>query len=300
MRYVVIVLLSLLAACGGSSHKDVVENPYSDRMRELTRTGVDAMQRERWQVAESLFERALQAAQLANDQELIGQAWYNLGVLHISSGEEEKGESELMRAASVAQRHQQEVTLVRARVALALLHQKSGRKAWQPDALGSSMPMDLHLSVARLAQLQQRYDVARREYEYVVSRSGKDRATLLYKIDAHMGMALLHLELNEEAAVHDEIEDVLKMSRDVGAPRQAAHALLLSARLVSDEALQTGNLQNALAIYEALDDKRGQKDVLNALIVISTAQGDETLTKSLNQKLQSLNGTSAEIEESEH
>lgn len=287
MRWFVMVVVLLLASCGGS-HKEVVENPYSNRMKELTRTGVDAMQRERWQVAGSLFERALQAAQLANDQDLIGQAWYNLGVLHISAGANEKGENELLRAVSVSQRQHQEVTLMRARIALALLYQKTGRKAWQAEALKSDMPLDLHLSVARLAQLQKHYEVAHSEYAYVLKRSGKDRKTLLYKIDAHMGLALLHFELHEELVVREEIERVMEMSREVGAPREAAHALLLRSRLEKSEARKLNDLQDALAIYEALEDVHGQRDALNDLIAISEAHGDKSNTEALQKVLQRL------------
>jgi len=293
IRVVAVALLLMLASCGGS-HKEVVENPYGERMKELTQTGVDAMRRERWQVAASLFERALQAAQLANDPQLIGQAWYNLGVLHISAGEGERGEGELLQAINVARRHGQDVTVVRSRIALALLHQKSGKEAWKPDTLSSSMPLDLHLSVARLAQLQQRFDVARSEYEYVIGRGGKDRETLQYKIDAHMGMALLLTEMHDTAAARDEVAEVLELSREIGAPRQAAHALLLSAKLGGDEAQLHDNLMDALSIYKALDDVRGQRESINALLALSSVQRDAGKSAQLKQRLQKLGGSAAE------
>lgn len=298
MRRLLLLMMVLLAsACSTASQKEVVDNPYSDRMRELSRTGADAMQRERWQVAERLFDRALQAAQLANDPDLIGQAWYNLGVLHAAAGDTEKSEQTLMRAASIAERNSQQVTLLRARIALALLHQREGRQAWQPEELGPSMPLDLHLSLARLAQLQERYEVSRKEYDYVLGKYGDDRDTLMYKINAHMGLALLLKELGDINAAETEIAEVLKMSRDIGAPRQAAHAHLLSAKLSKDEALKQENLQDALAIYEALDDRHGQRDALTLLIEISARQGDAAKADALRRKLEALEGSPAKSDD---
>lgn len=284
MRTFVIVLVLILSACGGSHH-EVVENPYSERMKELTGTGVDAMQRERWDVADRLFSRALQAAQLANNPELIGQAWYNLGALHVAAGEAERGEVELLRAIDISRRYHLEVTRIRANLALALLRQKKGEDTWKPDAMGSSMPVDVHLSAARLSHLQKRYDVALKEYDYVLSRSDKDRTTLMYKIDAHMGLALLNLELGNEKDMHKEIEEVLGMSRDIGAPRQAAHAFLLGARLAGDESVKLNNLHNALAIYQALEDVRGQRDALTMLLELAVARGESEAAAVWQNKL---------------
>lgn len=295
-----ILLVLLMTACGGS-HKETVENPYSERMKDLTQTGVDAMVRERWLVAERLFVRALQAAQLANDPELTGLAWYNLGTVYAASGENEKAEQVLIRCISVAQRHGLKVTQVRARVALALLYQKTGREAWQPQALDSSMPLDIHLSVARLAQLQKRHEMARREYDYVLRKSDSDRMTLLYKMDAHMGFALLLIDDDQIAEAREHIAAVQRMSREIGAPRQAAHALILGARLENDEAQKLDDLRDALAIYEAMDDLRGQKDALKALRTIAEQQGDSSRVETLEKRLQrlELESTGSESAESE-
>lgn len=78
-RLTVVVVLLMLVACGGSGQKFAVENPYAERMKELSRNGVLAMQRERWSVAEKLFDRALQAAQLAHDSDLVARAGITLG-----------------------------------------------------------------------------------------------------------------------------------------------------------------------------------------------------------------------------
>ncbi|NOR72578.1 MAG: hypothetical protein GQ467_01710, partial [Mariprofundaceae bacterium] len=243
------------------------------------------MQRERWLVAERLFERALQAAQLANDPDLVASAWYNLGMLHVSAGDDQKGEAALKRAFSVAEQHQLEVSKMRAKVALALLLQREGREAWQPDVLGSGYPADIHLIAARLSQLQQRYDVARQEYEFVLRKREADRAMMLYKIEAHMGLALLAEEQQDHETAKKETALVSEMSREVGAPRLAAHALLLSAKLTQGESQKRNSLQDALAIYRALEDLQGQSDALHQLMHLADHRGDHIELERLQGEL---------------
>ncbi len=289
MRAVIfVVVLFVLASCGGGSQKQVVENPYAERMKELSRNGVIAMQSERWLSAEKLFERALQGAQLANDPALIAQAWYNLGVMHISSGQAERGHADLARSVSIAERHGLHVILTRSRIALALSRQRAGADAWKPQPLNSSMPLDMHLSVARLAQLQQRDGVARDEYQFVLNKKSDDRTTLLYKVEAHMGLALLAAQQKDVAGARASLSSVLRMSREIGAPRMAAHALLLNARLGDNETSKVGDLQDALAIYQALKDVRGQRDALNELILLAEKQGDEESLNAWRARLQVL------------
>jgi tetratricopeptide (TPR) repeat protein len=284
-QLIVLATLLLLAACGSSGQKNIVENPYAERMKELSSNGVAAMQRERWLVAERLFERALQAAQLANDPNLLTRAWYNLGMLHVSAGDNQKGEAALKRAFSVAEQHQLEVSKMRAKVALALLLQRQGREAWQPDVLGSGYPADVHLIAARLSQLQQRYDVTRREYEFVLRKKEVDRAMMLYKIEAHMGLALLAEQQQDHETAKKETALVSEMSREVGAPRLAAHALLLTAKLTQDEAEKWDDLQDALAIYRALEDLQGQSDVLHQLMHLAEHQGNHVELERLQGEL---------------
>lgn len=281
-----IAVLLLLTACGSSGQKTVVDNPYAERMKELSRNGVAAMQRERWLVAEKLFDRALQAAQLANHPGLIGQAWYNLGTLHVSAGSDKKGEDALKRAIGVAEQHRLEVTHMRAKIALARLHQKQGnRAAWQPGALASSMPTDLHLSLARLAQLQKRYDVARHEYLFVSTRKSSGRASMLYKAEAHMGLALIAEQFQDYETARQEAKRVLNLSRKIGAPRLAAHALLLSAKLEENEDAKQDDLQDALAIYQALKDMRGEKDTLLQLKALAEQRGDSAAAEAWQKQL---------------
>ncbi|MFC1536375.1 tetratricopeptide repeat protein [Pseudomonadota bacterium] len=272
-QLIVLTALLMLVACGSSGQKNSVENPYAERMKDLSSNGVAAMQRERWSVAEKLFERALQAAQLANDPDLIASAWYNLGMLHVSAGNDKKGEAALERASSVSEQHQLEVTNMRARVALALLFQRQGREAWQPGVLDAAYPVDIHLIAARLSQLQQRGDIARREYEFVLRKREVNRTVMLYKMEAHMGLALLAEQQQDHEVAKNEIAQVLKMSREIGAPRLAAHALLLKATLTQDGAVKRDDLLDALAIYRALKDLHGQSDTLHQLMHLADHEG---------------------------
>lgn len=278
----------MLAACGGSGQKNLVENPYAERMKELSRNGVVAMQRERWLPAQNLFERALQAAQLSNHPLLIAQAWYNLGTLHLSSGNDVKGEAALKKAAAVAEQYSLKLVSLRAQIALALIDQKRGIVEWQPDAIPSSVPLDIHLSFARLAQLQGRYEVSGKAYETVLSRKDSDRSSLLYMTEAHMGLALLAEQQQDHTTALNEIDKVLVMSRKIGAPREAAHALMLNARLEKSESAKEDSLENALAIYKALEDHKGEKEALDQLMALAEKRGDSDQVQSLQEQLDTL------------
>ncbi|MDT8376635.1 MAG: hypothetical protein RQ867_07860 [Mariprofundaceae bacterium] len=286
IRWPAVVLLLLLTACGGGGNQVIIENPYAEKMKELSRNGVAAMQKERWEIAESSFDRALQAAQLANDPVLIARAWYNLGMLHVASGELMRGEAALKRAQSVAIQHGLTVSQLRSRIALALLYQKRGDEAWQPEALPSTMPVDLHLSAARLAQLQGRYGVARQEYDFVLSKAGDARPGLLYKADAHMGLALMAEQQQDHETASREAESVLQISRKIGAPRQAAHALFLKATLTQNVAEKRDSLQDALAIYRALKDLHGQSDTLHQLMHLAEHEGNGAELERLQGELE--------------
>ena len=298
-QLIVLVAVLMLTACSSSGQKNSVENPYAERSKELSSNGVAAMQRERWPVAEKLFERALQAAQLANDPDLVAGAWYNLGMLHVSAGDHQKGEAALKHASSVAEQHQLEVSNMRAKVALALLFQKQGRQGWQPDVLGSAYPADIHLIAARLSQIQQRYDVARREYEFVLRNSEANRAAMLYKTEAHMGLALLAEQQQDHEGAVREATLVLKLSREIGAPRLAAHALLLQATLTQNEAAKRDGLRSALAIYRALQDLHGQSDTLHQLMHITDLEGNPSELKRLQSELDLVGERMVDTQESE-
>ena len=285
LHWSVALLLLLLTACGGGGKQVVVENPYAEKMKELSRNGVAAMQRERWEIAETSFDRALQAAQLANDPALIARAWYNLGMLEVSEGELAKGAVTLKQAEGVARQHGLIVSQTRSQIALALLNQRRGVAAWQPELLSSTMPVDLHLSAARLAQLQGRDGVAYQEYDVVLKKAGNERSGLLYKIEAHMGLALMAEQKKDLKTARAETETVLSMSRKVGSPRVAAHALLLQASLTQDVAERRDDLQDALAIYRALKDLRGQSEALHQLIHLAESGADTVELERLQKEL---------------
>jgi len=284
-RWSVALLLLLLAACGGGAKQTVIENPYAEKMKELSRNGVAAMEKERWEIAETSFDRALQAAQLANDPALIARAWYNLGMLHVSAGELEKGAVTLKQAESIALQHGLTVSQARSQIALALLNQRRGVAAWQPELLSATMPVDLHLSAARLAQLQGRDGVAYQEYGFVLKKAGNERSGLFYKIEAHMGLALMAEQKQDHKTAKKEAALVLKMSREIGAPRVAAHALLLQASLTQDVAEKRDDLQDALAIYKALKDLQGQSDTLHQLMHLAEQRGDAVELERLQGEL---------------
>lgn len=288
IRFVSLLVVLMLAGCGGSGQKSMVENPYAERMKELSRNGVVAMQRERWLPAQNLFERALQAAQLSNQPLLVAQAWYNLGTLHLSAGHDEKGEIALKKAASVAEQYHLKLVDLRTRIALALIDQRRGVVKWQPDSIPSSVPLDIHLSFARLAQLQGRFEVSRKAYETVLSRKASDRSSLLYKVEAHMGLALLAEQQQDDATAMKEVDSVLVMSREVGAPREAAHALILAARLRKEEHAKAGSLEDALAIYRALEDQRGEEETLVKLIALARERGDSDQVRLFQEQLDTL------------
>lgn len=285
-RWSLILLTLLLAACGGKQVDDV-SNPYADRMRELSKNGVIAMQRERWDIAGRTFERALKAAKLANDRALVAQAWYNLGVVHSAVGEYAKAEEALHQAEREALGTDSDVLRMRARLALALVHQKQGKKAWQPDSIASSMPVDVQLSAARLMQLKGNHTAAAELYWRVVKRRAKDRRNMIYQAEAHMGLAMLAEAQKDGARVMEQTARVLEIARKTGIPRLAAHAYLLMAGY-SSPAQSRDAYRQAADLYQALDDTQGLKKALQGLIALAERQGDREQVESLSRELEEL------------
>jgi len=276
MKYIVFaMLLLLLSGCGGGHQAEPVTNPYVDRVQTLHASGVAMLQRERWISAEKTFGRALVAAQLADDSALIARSWYNLGVVRAARGNRQEAEEAFMQAMTIAERHGHRVSHMRARLGLAMSRSRAGEGAWTPSALEGKWPADVHLAAARLAQYQGRNDVAGEEYRRAAARSDrKTRAGLTYRAQAHMGLAMLaHAAGNDEAA-RKETEQVLQLCRQAGAPRLAAHALLLFSELGGDAAARRDSLERAWSIYRALKDDRGQRESLEALIALARDAGE--------------------------
>lgn len=284
-RWGLIILTLLLAACGGGKHLDEVSNPYADRMRELSKNGVIAMQRERWDIATRSFERALNAAKLANDRALVAQAWYNLGVVHSAVGEYAKAEEALHQAEQESRGAGSEVVLMRTRLALALAHQKQGKQTWQPDSISSSMPVDVQLSAARLLQLQGKQATAAELYKRVVGRRAADRRNMIYQAEAHMGLAMLADERKDGAEVEAETARVLEIARQTGIPRLAAHAYLLRASYVSSMQSE-GAYRKAADIYRALNDTQGLRKALQGLLDLAEAREDREQVDMLKRQLE--------------
>jgi len=286
---VCLVVAALLAACGGGAHNatdEAVRNPYVKSAKTLTDAGVSAMQRERWDYARNVFERALKAAQLTDDPRLVAKEWYNLGTAHAASGWHQKALHDFNKAQAVAERANDPVTAIRARLARALLPGQIND--WQPDVLTVKYPADVHLVAARLAQKQTRQDVAKQEYYLVLKQSGNSRLGLLYRAQAHLGMAMLAREEQDKESAKQEVEKSLGLLRQVGSPRLIAHALLFYGKLEITTDERRGLLQRALVIYQALGDIRGQRDCLTTLAEIENHAGNTEVAKSYQRRSKNL------------
>lgn len=286
-RWIIIALTVLLAGCGGSKHVEEVANPYAEHMRELSRNGIIAMQRERLDIAKRSFERALKAAKLANDRMLIAQAWYNLGVVHSATESYVEAEHALHQADREASGIGSEVMVMRTRLALALAHQKQGKDAWRPDSISSSLPVDVQLSAARLFQLQGNDALAVDLYERVASKRATGRQDMVYQAEAYMGLAMLADVRKDSAEVGRQTAKVLEIARDIGIPRLAAHAYLLKAGYGSPAQNEDAYRRSA-DLYRALDDAPGLKKALLGQLQLAKDRGDQTQMELLKRQLEEL------------
>ncbi len=278
--------LWLLAACGGRAQAPVVENPYEGLMQELTTNGVLAMQRERWVAAEHSFVRALQAAQLTADPALIAHAWYNLGMAYVAQGRLGEGDKALQQAEGVARRHQLSGEYERARLNRALLAARQGQAAWQPAPFSRRMPIDIHLAAARLADLQGRSAVTEEEYGQVLSLADETSASgLRYRAEAHLGLALLALARKEPEGARRHVALTLEACRQAGAPRLAAHALMLQADLASNPGERQDSLERARGIYHALEDYAHERKVMRRLLAMAVEAGQADAERQLREAL---------------
>jgi len=291
-----LVFVALLSACSGGSHKivdETVQNPYVKRAKTLTDAGIFAMQRERWDYAKNVFERALKEAQLADDLHLVAQQWYNLGTANAAAERYQEALHDFSEARGVAKRADDPVGVIRARLVWMLLAIQTGKtleheNMWQPDVLAAKYPVDVHLAAARLAQKQQRRNVANQEYNVVLKKSGKFRPGLLYQGQAHLGLAMLAREEQDMERAKREVEESLILFRQVGSPRLIAHALLFYSKLEVPINDRRRSLQRALVIYQQLEDARGQLDCLTALVEIENHAGDTQAAKAYQLRLKSL------------
>lgn len=286
-KLLVLTMLFALAACGGS-RKEEITNPYALRMKDLSETGVIAMRRERWRSAESAFSRALIAAQLADSPSLVTRAWYNLGMARASAGNIADAKKALIRAQELARRYGDNPTYLRARLNLALLQEQNGEKGWRPDVLESRAPPDIHLIAGRLAHRQGRLDVAHKEYDLALRRSGKTRGGLLYKAQAYMGLAMTAKSEGDVKLAAKNADKALGLLRQVGAPKLTAHALLFSSGLDAPDSKRLDLLERAYAIYRALNDVKGQRTCLAELIKVESGLGHKQEAGTYRKRLQKL------------
>lgn len=285
MKQWLLFILLLLSACGGGHQAaEDISNPYAERMRELSRNGIIAMQRERWDLAERSFDRSLTAARLANDRVLIAQALYNLGILYSAKRELEKAEHALLEAEHESKALGSEVLAMRIQLALALAHQKQGKQAWHPDEIVSGLPVDVQLSAARLAQLQGNNALASELYRRVAAKSVKSRQDLIYRGEACLGLALLADADGDVSEVLSLVAKVQEIARKAGIPRLAAHAYLLQAAH-APERDKSDLLWRAADIYRELDDATGLRKALQELLVLAKASGNQEQVKLLSDQL---------------
>jgi len=249
----------LLTACGGGARHATVDNPYLEKSRHSTQSGMNAMQDGRWRYARISFTRALTAAQLTDSPALVARAWYNLGMARRSDGQTETAQTAFRTARRVAEQHHDTLTALRARLALALLQV---RPTWRPAPLQAKLPADIHLSAARLAQRQHRPKVARAEYEQALKRSDTSRQGLTYKGQAYLGLGLL---AEDRASVRHHMQRALKVFRQVGTPSLIAYTLLKISETDESETTRSDHLHRALTIYRALHDKAGEEACIRAL-----------------------------------
>jgi len=281
-----LVLLLALAACSGS-HAPQPENLYREKARDFTADGMAAMQRERWQAAERAFSRSLRAAQLADDEALVRLSWYNIGIVREAMGRPEAEEA-YRRAAELAARQRDEIMHLRATLALRLMHARKGEAAAAIALPKKSLPTDIYLQHARLSQLVGDTEAAERSYHLAIARARKTSAGMRMRANAHMGLALLHAKTGDRAQARRDADQALEICHQIGAPRVAAHALLLKAELEPAPLSRRDYLERALAIYTAVEDHQGQRQALERLIALAESQGDEQAARRSRMMLESL------------
>lgn len=260
-----LLLMSLgvfVTACG-AGHKasePIVENLYVQHMKDFTHVGVEAMHQERWASAEHAFERALQMAKLANEPVKVTSAWYNLSMAYKAGKQADKAEGALQKVFYLAKTHSFSAYKNRAEIQLALLQVGQGKAVKSTQPLASHLPADVYLMAAKLAYLQHHVEQAEQAYVKVIEISGKNRSGLLLQAKATMGLSLLAKDKNEDVMAKEQALKVLKLCKQVGAPRLSADASLLLAGLAHEVSIQEqlDYAERARDIYLILQDDNGE------------------------------------------
>lgn len=270
MKALGLIMLLLMTACVAKHElpQTQVTNPYQARAEGLARAGVDALDREQWNRAQTLFEKSLQAATLADDQRLMSLAWYNLGRTQAVRGDAKAARTAFQQAILQADAIHDVVSMKRAALALALLDE---RGAFQDKELASadllrvpdSFPIDIHLAAARLAEIRHQSELAQHAYERVLEMAGQDRSGLTYAARAHLGLvALARSETAPDGGVKDSawkhLNQAIGILRRVGGPRLMLQALNLAAEMETDPTRRQQWQQRATAVQQALHQARSE------------------------------------------
>jgi hypothetical protein len=273
-----IMLVLLLISCGGGHKTEnhlVIENPYIQRVNDMTHLGVVAMQKERWGSAENAFKHALQAATLVNDPQLIVRAWYNISMVHKAMWLQrkfklEQVENDLRHVMDLAQKYSMQNEAIGAQLQLSLLNIKGGKEI-EPSMseLPAGLSTGVYLIAARLAQLQHHDVEADTLYRKVLHIAKHTRSGLRLKAQAYTGLGLLAERLHHNKDAQQYAMQALLICTHIGAPRISANASLLLARLNHIPIQERANYANrAFDIYQVLHDKHGEeraKALLGAL-----------------------------------
>ena len=275
--WVVMVLLVAITACGGghqTSSKVVIENPYVQRVKDMTHLGVVAMQKERWASAENAFNHALQASKLANNPILIVHANYNLAMVHKAMWQASEMnitqvQDELSQVIRIGKKHHMDNEVIGAQLQLQLLQVKAGLKPNTMPILPDGLSESVYLTAARLAQLQGKPAQAGQLYHKTLTLAKNNRSGLLLQAQARMGLGLLAKDSGDETAAQKEIKKVLAICLQVGAPRISANAsMLLSGLNNLSKQERIDYAERAMSIYQLLHDEHGEakaKAVLTSL-----------------------------------
>jgi len=266
MRILVLFLFMSLSvfvvACGGGhkASEPIVKNLYMQHMEDFTHVGVEAMHQERWASAEHAFERALQMAKLANDPVKVTSAWYNLSMAYKAGKQAGKAEAALQKVFHLAKTHSFSAYKSRAELQLALLLIEQGKTVKSKPTLAFNSPADVYLMAAKLAYLQHRVGQAEQAYVKVIEISGGNRSGLLLQANATMGLGLLAKGKNQDVVAKEQALKVLKLCKQVGAPRLSADASLLLAGLAHEVSIQErlDYAERARDIYFILQDDSGE------------------------------------------
>ncbi|MDX8397084.1 MAG: hypothetical protein R8K49_02065 [Mariprofundaceae bacterium] len=258
--------MMLLSSCGAKHHDNilpVVENPYTQRVQDLTRVGIEAMYKERWLTAEHAFERAVQASKLADDLLYVVKSQYNLAMAYKAQGLKGKATVMLQQTLQIAKAHEFDVDALRMTYVLALLEPVKFPVVLPELSSMPPLPADLYLYAGQLAQQQQQFELANQYYEYVLKIASVQRSGLWFKANAHLGLAKVALQQQHLGVMNQQAGRSLELARQVGMPRLSAETLLFLAQYGGLNKMEKQDyVQRAVDIYQLLGDQQAYKQAM--------------------------------------